>query len=145
MLFMQNHKTVKIEVLERQAGATGSFIPRIERVEWTPGGGNTPIRSTWKTETGKPLTNRRIADYQRQGYYGKAMQEQTLRVTRHLRESVVFRCECGVSEEVRFLRYAYLPKAGHYCPRCLAVYKRQRDLDAELNKRVRASRVEEYQ
>jgi len=144
-LKMQNYKTTKIEVLERQPSDMGSFIPVIERTEWTPGGGDTPIRSTWKTETGKRLTNKRIAQYEREGWYGKARQEKALKVSRTIRAHAVFRCKCGVNEEVRFLTYSYLPQSGYYCPRCLAQYRRQRDLEHELKVRVRTAMVEEYQ
>lgn len=140
-----NNQTTKIEVLERQPSDTGSFVPVILRTEWTPGGGTVPIRSTWKGETGKLLTNRKIAQYQREGWYGEAAKEMALKVSRVLREHAVFRCKCGVSEEVRFLTYSYLPQSGYYCPRCLAQYRRQRDLEQELKRRVKAAQIAEYE
>ena len=143
---MQNQIT-KLDTELRQPSETGSFVPTIVRTEWTPTSeSKVPIRSTWRTEgTGKRLTNRRIAQYQREGYYGEAAREKALKVSRTLRAHAVFRCKCGVSEEVRFLTYSYLPQSGYYCPRCLAQYRRQRDLERELKARYRAAAVEEYQ
>ena len=141
------NQQTKIEVQDRQPGETGSFVPVIVKTEWTPqASGSTPIRSTWRTEgSGKALTNRRIAQYQREGWYGPAARERALKVSRTMRAHAVFRCKCGVSEEVRFLTYSYLPQSGYYCPRCLAQYRRQRDLEKELKARYRAAAVEEYQ
>lgn len=49
----------------------GSQCVRIERTEWTPEpASRVPIRSTWKSAVGKPLTNHRIEYYQRAGVYG---------------------------------------------------------------------------
>ncbi len=135
-------KETKIESLDRQIGTSGSFVPKVERTEWVPGPcSNAPIRSTWRDAIGKPLTNRSIARYQNEGKLGGTPKQRS-----EPKSFVVFRCACGVKEEVRFLTYKYLPNSGYYCPRCLAQYRRQKELEQQLASRVRGVRdITEYE
>lgn len=104
------------------------------------------LPSTWKDAKGKLLTNRRIGELAAMGHYGKAAQQrQLLKIDhRHQKQSeagVIFRCACDETVGIKYLTWAYLPKPGWYCPRCLAAYREDRErpklLAKQLAERVR--------
>lgn len=87
----------------------------------------TPIKSTWKDPIGHILTDRRILKRQKQGYYEKAEQERALNKGKQLLpHGMVARCKCGETRSLRFLKYAYLPCPGIYCPTCLEHHRLSR-------------------
>jgi hypothetical protein len=102
------------------------------------------VRSTWRDPIGTLLTNRRILERMRQGWYGPQLQEKA-KARATLRTAYVFRCACGIAEDVRFLHYSYLPQAGWYCPRCLAKYRKENQQEKELKRRYHEAAKREYE
>lgn len=100
--------------------------------------GPVPIRSTWKDPIGKPLTNRRIAFYQREGRYGREAQERALASCVDVNGFVNRCCEpgCNTYINVRWCTFLYLPKVGYYCPKCRQKHRNEALKEKELNKRI---------
>lgn len=94
-----------------------------------------PIRSTWPSfARGKPLTNARIAFYEREGRYG--VEHKTRALAAQSKTNATGPCECGCKINVRFCRwFNYLPHAGNYCPRCLDKYRKIAE-DARVERRL---------
>lgn len=69
------------------------------------------IRSGWPQQRGKALTNRRIAELQREGRYGSGLKLPPL-------DNAKPCCECKTKVNTRQCDYAYLPKCGVYCAGC---------------------------
>lgn len=98
--------------------------------------------TAWRDPIGKVLTNRKINEYALLGRYGPQQAEKA-RAKVTARTGVVYRCECGRLEGVRFLKFAYLPKPAWYCKVCLSAYQKQRDQEEELKSHwLKAARVE---
>src|SRR6266850_1302765 len=127
------------QLLQPNPSGVGSFTSIVVKTEWTPGPCSTiPIRSTWKDAIGKTLTNRRIAKLMLEGHYGPVAREKQLkRGEFRATKGLIFRCACGSTKDVRYLRYAYLPKPDNYCPICLAQHRNEKDRELELARRVR--------
>lgn len=111
---------------------------------------HTHLPSTWRTAIGPLLTNRRIRMREAQGFYGKAAQQRALlRITdKHeklSRAGVIFRCVgCDTTEGIKYLHWSYLPKAGWYCPRCLAVHRIERDREENMARALAERIRQEY-
>lgn len=104
------------------------------------------IGSTWKRlYIGKRLTDRRIRELELLGYYGKERQLRADRRVTLTRNGVPMACSCGQVLAVKFLRWAYLPKSGWYCPACVAVHRAARDREREQHRRWLEAMAERYQ
>ncbi len=100
------------------------------------------IASTWRDPIGPMLTNARIRRYMLEGWYGpvvKAKAERSIAPS-----AIVNRCACGTIA-TRYARFAYLPKAGFYCAKCIALYRTQRDAEKEKSRQLRERILAEYQ
>jgi hypothetical protein len=93
--------------------------------------------STWRESKGKPLTDKAIEKYRRQGRYAEF-----LKLPPKLGKPCV---KCGTREETTKRSYAYLPVAGHYCDKCLDSFRDERDKAKEFRARIRALRETEYE
>lgn len=133
------------EPRQRLSPVAISTIPQTLRVEWTPESGtHVPIRSTWRDPIGPMLTNRRIAQHIREGWYGEGRRRKQLEkdYQRAARTDIVFRCPgCGTDKAVRFIRYSYMPKAGYWCNACREIHRSNAERDAKLTREFKA-RVE---
>ncbi len=98
------------------------------------------LKSTWKDAIGRPLTDRAIVAYARLGYFKGRL---TLRQPTAAASFIVNRCGCGSLDAV-WRTYAYLPKPGFYCSRCLAVHRAERDKAAAQAKRWKELLLKEY-
>lgn len=100
------------------------------------------LPSTWRDAIGAVLTNRKINEYTKIGYYGiQAKEKAQAKIA--TKNGIIYRCGCGRMDGVRFLRYNYLPKPDWYCKACLAEYQKQRDLEDSLkNKWKEAAKLE---
>ena len=80
-----------------------------------------PIRSTWRDPIGKPLTDRRILNRMKEGWYGPEAKRVALLKERKtgLPEGVIARCQCGELRGVQYYSYSYLERHGFYCKTCL--------------------------
>lgn len=126
-------------------------LESIEHVTWTPGqvtmDPHAHLPSTWRGDHAtKPLTNRAIARYAREGRYGKALQLRVAKADEHraTKVGIVYRCACGASQGVRYLRYGYLPQPGYWCPKCQAVHRATRDKEQELHRQFKERIRNEY-
>ena len=121
-------------------------IQQFEKVEWTPSinmDPSTHLPSTWKGPIGRPLTNRRINQYAAEGRYGPQAKEKA-RAKMVTRSGIVLRCECGASENIRYLKWSYLPKRGWYCLLCVSKYQQERDREEQLKNRWKVAAKLEY-
>lgn len=144
-------RTTVVRVAPREAqDSGGSACLATVSVEWAPEPASSiPIKSSWRDPIGHLLTNRRIAQRAREGYYGEAARVRELErsAKRPVHCDMVFRCPCG-STDVRYYRWSYLPKAGYYCEHCRAAYRgnveRETRLNRELTQRVKQQIMERY-
>jgi hypothetical protein len=131
----------------RIVGKDGPMLVFRRFVEWTPGAVTMDpccrLPSTWKDEATKPLTNKAIARYMREGYYGRALQI-TATKERENRVGIVIRCVCGTTDGVNFMRYSYLPQAGYYCKKCRETYRALADTDKGLTAKLHERVLAEY-
>lgn len=80
----------------------------------------TPIKSTWRDPIGPVLTDRRILNRQKQGWYGEHAKQQALACSKTLMpHGVIVRCSCGENRGIKHYTFKYLEKPGFYCPACL--------------------------
>lgn len=96
------------------------------------------LPSTWRNGIGKTLTNRRIAEYQREGRYGSGLLLPPVDDAKPC-------CQCKSTINTRQCGFEYLPKSGVYCKKCLAGWRVERDQKAELRKREQELFNQEYQ
>lgn len=115
----------------------------------------TPIKSTWRDPIGSLLTNARITKWAKLGWYGEAAKRRALAKTAKQKaqksgskSGFVDRCSCGSVENVRYLKFSYLPKPGFYCHVCLCAIRSERDkqavLDKALEEKIARIRLMEY-
>lgn len=79
----------------------------------------------------KKLTDRRIEHYRKLGKYGPV----------EVPAATGPRCrECQGTKGVKRCDFVYLPRAGYYCALCRDRYRRERDQERELSRRVRERR-----
>ena len=102
------------------------------------------LASTWRTGVGKLLTNRRIRELELEGYYGKERQLRAHKKVLLTRRGDPIACACGEAIGVKFLRWSYLPKAGHYCPKCVKRFQAERDREAEERRSWQVRMEEKY-
>jgi hypothetical protein len=95
------------------------------------------LPSTWRSAIGKTLTNRRIAEYQREGRYGSGLKLPPL-------DSAKPCIQCKSVINTRKMNYAYLPHAGVYCPACRKEHKAKREKEREIRARLREVRMEDW-
>lgn len=95
------------------------------------------LPSTWRQAIGKRLTNRRIAEYQREGKYGTELKLPPLE---HGRPCV----GCKTKVNTRYFDYDYLPTAGVYCKNCRLRHRDARDKEREQRARLREVRAEDW-
>lgn len=102
------------------------------------------IRSTWRDPIGVPLTNRRILNRTKEGWYGETAKLAALKkikLSTPVKSGFVERCECGTQLGVSYLSFKYLPKPGFYCPACRlkhrALHDKDEEREKEFNKRVK--------
>lgn len=94
------------------------------------------IPSTWRDPIGKLLTNRRINQLIREGYYGPTMK---------LPPPTRGKClGCGGFSGTKYVTYNYLPSWGIWCPGCIDKIRREIELEKELNRRIREARKVEF-
>jgi len=87
--------------------------------------------STWKDALGKPLTDRVIEQYIREGRYTKELQlAQLARDKANVvngRTMLAKPCEvCKDGTLGNFMQFSYLPQAGYYCNSCREHYKHEK-------------------
>lgn len=95
------------------------------------------LPSSWRSAIGKTLTNRRIAEYQREGMYGSGLKLPPL-------NQALPCCECKSHINTRKCPFDYLPKPGVYCKKCLTKHRAERDKQLEENKRAKEAFMNEY-
>lgn len=99
------------------------------------------LPSTWRTAIGPVLTNKRIAEYQREGRYGSNLVLPPLQTARPC-------CACNSTINTRYWSLDYLPKAGVWCNKCRSIHRAKRDKETEQLKRLKELEqlriVEEY-
>ncbi len=95
------------------------------------------IKSGWPTQRGKTLTNRRIAELQREGYYGSGLKLPPLYTAKPCIEckTTVNTCQCD---------FSYLPVKGVYCIKCRKVHREAALKEKELSKAMREAFKQEY-
>lgn len=94
------------------------------------------IASGWKDPIGKLLTDRRIAQLQREGKYGPLYK---------LPPRSSGACAgCHRTPETRKVSFAYLPKPGVWCPDCIDRWREVDRKDRELRKRIREAHAASY-
>lgn len=103
---------------------------------------NARLPSTWRTGIGKKLTNRRIIELQREGFYGSGLKLPPLDAAKTC-------IQCKSTVNTRKLPFDYLPQPGQvYCKKCRLVHRERRDKEVEKSKRlkelVEQRREEEY-
>lgn len=104
------------------------------------------FRSPWPSvAVGKTLTNRRIRELELEGYYGKERQLRAHKRVLLTRKGDPVLCACGEAIGVKFLRWSYLPKSGHYCPKCVRAARALRDREAEERRAWQSRMEEKYQ
>ena len=105
------------------------------------------IGSGWRQPIGKLLTNRRILELQRQGFYGRRAQEiATASLVRRNKDGTASpqACACGEILGVKFYNYSYLGHAQHLCRKCLEVKRAEHDRERQLNAQWKARMEREY-
>lgn len=123
----------------------------VERTEWTPAPPppslNENSRSNWpRHPTLGPLSNRKIAEYAREGRYGPTIRNIELAKQHRVmvnRLGVIIRCGCG-AEAVAFMRFGYLPKSGYYCTLCREKYRADAEKEKGERKRWLEKVKQEY-
>ena len=84
---------------------------------------------------GKPLTNRKIAEYQRLGKYGPDLMLPP--------KANAHKCDgCGSKVTTRKADYAYLPKPGYWCQHCRAKHRNKAE---DEKQQARQQKEKEYE
>jgi len=97
------------------------------------------IRSTWRDAIGPVLTDRRITNRQKQGWYGEKAKQQALSRSRtKMPDGVLVRCKCGETKAVAYFDYLYLTAPGFYCPACLEQQRLSRPVRMTKEERFNA-------
>lgn len=76
------------------------------------------LPSTWRQAVGKRLTSHRIAQYQREGWYGSG-----LKLPPTGSRGPCTAPHCKQVANTRYMDYGYLPKPGVYCRKCREAYR----------------------
>lgn len=95
------------------------------------------IRSSWPTPVGPRLTDRRITELQREGWYGSGLKLPPKEDARPC-------CECESRVNTRYMDYSYLPKPGVYCRVHRLHYKDIRDREREAAKAWKERVIADY-
>lgn len=97
------------------------------------------LPTSWRDGYGKPLTNKRIAEYQREGRYGSGLKLPPLDSAQPCISP-----GCKTTINTRKCDYGYLPKPGVYCQKCLKGWRFERDKAVEVKRREKELFNEEY-
>ena len=97
------------------------------------------IGNGWKAPRGKLLTNRRIRDYQKEGYY------------RHMGPGYVIPptegepcLGCKTTKNTRKCPFDYLPAKGYWCSACRTQHREQHLKDKEESRRMKELMLSEF-